>query len=178
MRLRWPDTARPPLNPFEVETPRFLVCDSTSKFQLLARGKRSIITTRFPTPSLDERSHVLVRDGTWLQSALTTDPSLFFDIASDFLLCTTRLLMPLTTSASPRPSTLAKMEDRKRPAISSADDIAPPSKRVAVNGSKAKDDPLDTKEESWVEVSHTTTSSFANVWVPDNMFFFCTLLLM
>ncbi|RFN50338.1 e3 ubiquitin-protein ligase bre1 [Fusarium flagelliforme] len=43
------------------------------------------------------------------------------------------------------------MEDRKRPAISSADDIAPPSKRVAVNGSKAKDDPLDTKEESWVE---------------------------
>jgi hypothetical protein len=70
------------------------------------------------------------------------------------------------------------MEDRKRPAISSADDIAPPSKRVAVNGSKAKDDPLDTKEESWVEVSHTTTSSIANVWVSDNMFFFCTLLLM
>ncbi|WXC51452.1 E3 ubiquitin-protein ligase bre1 [Fusarium graminearum] len=60
--------------------------------------------------------------------------------------------MPLTTtSASPRPSTLAKMEDRKRPAISSADEIAPPSKRVAVNGSKAKDDPLDMKEESWVE---------------------------
>ncbi|CAG7555551.1 unnamed protein product [Fusarium equiseti] len=43
------------------------------------------------------------------------------------------------------------MEDRKRPAISSADEIAPPSKRVAVNGSKAKDDPLDMKEESWVE---------------------------
>ncbi|KAI5465722.1 hypothetical protein BGZ63DRAFT_112291 [Mariannaea sp. PMI_226] len=62
--------------------------------------------------------------------------------------------MPLTTtppSASPRPSTVAKMEDRKRPAISSADDLAPPSKRVAVNGSKAKDDPLDLKEESWIE---------------------------
>ncbi|KAJ4140901.1 E3 ubiquitin-protein ligase bre1 [Fusarium equiseti] len=43
------------------------------------------------------------------------------------------------------------MEDRKRPAINSADEIAPPSKRVAVNGSKAKDDPLDMKEESWVE---------------------------
>ncbi|KAI8677092.1 E3 ubiquitin protein ligase [Fusarium sp. Ph1] len=61
--------------------------------------------------------------------------------------------MPLTAtpSASPRPSTLAKMEDRKRPAISSADDLAPPSKRVAVNGSKAKDDSLEMKEESWIE---------------------------
>jgi E3 ubiquitin-protein ligase BRE1 len=45
------------------------------------------------------------------------------------------------------------MEDRKRPAISSADELAPPSKRVAVNGSKAKDDALETKEESWIEVS-------------------------
>ncbi|KAK5990192.1 E3 ubiquitin-protein ligase BRE1 [Cladobotryum mycophilum] len=43
------------------------------------------------------------------------------------------------------------MEDRKRPAISGADDLAPPSKRVAVNGSKAKDDALEMKEESWVE---------------------------
>ncbi|KAH7170462.1 BRE1 E3 ubiquitin ligase-domain-containing protein [Dactylonectria macrodidyma] len=61
--------------------------------------------------------------------------------------------MPLTAtpSASPRPSTLAKMEDRKRPAISSADDLAPPSKRVAVNGSKAKDDALEMKEEGWIE---------------------------
>lgn len=61
--------------------------------------------------------------------------------------------MPLTAtpSASPRPSTLAKMEDRKRPAISSADDLAPPSKRVAVNGSKAKEDALEMKEEGWIE---------------------------
>lgn len=44
------------------------------------------------------------------------------------------------------------MEDRKRPAISSADELAPPSKRVAVNGSKAKDDALEMKEESWIEV--------------------------
>ncbi|KJZ78915.1 E3 ubiquitin-protein ligase BRE1 [Hirsutella minnesotensis 3608] len=43
------------------------------------------------------------------------------------------------------------MEDRKRPAIGSADDLAPPSKRVAVNGSKAKDDALDPKEEGWIE---------------------------
>ncbi|KOS17161.1 E3 ubiquitin-protein ligase BRE1 [Escovopsis weberi] len=43
------------------------------------------------------------------------------------------------------------MEDRKRPAISGADDLAPPSKRVAVNGSKAKDDTPEMKEESWIE---------------------------
>jgi len=60
------------------------------------------------------------------------------------------------------------MEDRKRPAISSADEIAPPSKRVAVNGSKAKDDPLDMKEESWVEVSHTTTSSITSARVSNH----------
>ncbi|PFH61681.1 hypothetical protein XA68_16564 [Ophiocordyceps unilateralis] len=43
------------------------------------------------------------------------------------------------------------MEDRKRPALGGAEDLAPPSKRVAVNGSKAKDDALDMKEESWIE---------------------------
>lgn len=85
--------------------------------------------------------------------------------------------MPLTTtSASPRPSTIAKMEDRKRPAISSADEIAPPSKRVAVNGSKAKDDPLDMKEESWVEVSHTTTYSITSARVPNRPISFYALL--
>lgn len=45
------------------------------------------------------------------------------------------------------------MEDRKRPAVNSTDDIAPPSKRQAVNGgSKAKED-ADPKDEAWVEVS-------------------------
>jgi E3 ubiquitin-protein ligase BRE1 len=44
------------------------------------------------------------------------------------------------------------MEDRKRPAVNSTDDLAPPSKRVAVNGSKVKDEALEMKEESWVEV--------------------------
>ncbi|KAF3065303.1 E3 ubiquitin-protein ligase BRE1 [Daldinia childiae] len=43
------------------------------------------------------------------------------------------------------------MEDRKRPAMSSADDMAPPSKRQAVNGgSKSKDD-TDAKDEAWIE---------------------------
>jgi E3 ubiquitin-protein ligase BRE1 len=45
------------------------------------------------------------------------------------------------------------MEDRKRPAVNSTDDIAPPSKRQAVNGSsKAKED-AEAKDEAWVEVS-------------------------
>ncbi|RCI16345.1 hypothetical protein L249_2159 [Ophiocordyceps polyrhachis-furcata BCC 54312] len=61
--------------------------------------------------------------------------------------------MPLATppTASPRPSTLVKMDDRKRPALGGAEDLAPPSKRVAINGSKAKDDALEMKEESWIE---------------------------
>lgn len=60
--------------------------------------------------------------------------------------------MPLSTSSTTAPlSTRFKMEDRKRPAISSTDDIAPPSKRQAVNGgSKSKDD-ADVKEETWIE---------------------------
>ncbi|KAI1144183.1 E3 ubiquitin-protein ligase BRE1 [Hypoxylon sp. FL0543] len=60
--------------------------------------------------------------------------------------------MPLSASTVPAPlSTRLKMEDRKRPAISSTDEIAPPSKRQAVNGgSKSKDD-TDAKEETWIE---------------------------
>ncbi|KAI0883372.1 uncharacterized protein GGS22DRAFT_166802 [Annulohypoxylon maeteangense] len=59
--------------------------------------------------------------------------------------------MPLSTSPTTAPlSTRLKMEDRKRPAIST-DDIAPPSKRQAVNGgSKSKDDG-DAKDEAWIE---------------------------
>lgn len=44
------------------------------------------------------------------------------------------------------------MEDRKR-ALSTTEDLAPPSKRIAVNGSKAKDDAQEMKEEGWIEVS-------------------------
>ncbi|TRX91360.1 hypothetical protein FHL15_007782 [Xylaria flabelliformis] len=61
--------------------------------------------------------------------------------------------MPSSTSptVAPLSSTRIKMEDRKRPAVNSTDDIAPPSKRQAVNGgSKAKED-ADTKDEAWVE---------------------------
>lgn len=152
-----------------METPgRFLDCDSTSKFQLLARGNVPSSQHALPAPPLDDCPHAQARDGTWLHCAPTTDPSHFLCLAPSLLPCATRLLMPLTAtpSASPRPSTLAKMEDRKRPAISSADDLAPPSKRVAVNGSKAKDDSLEMKEESWIEVSVTTVFSTADARAP------------
>ncbi|KAM7204018.1 BRE1 E3 ubiquitin ligase domain containing protein [Naviculisporaceae sp. PSN 640] len=63
--------------------------------------------------------------------------------------------MPSATSlaTSPRPATLVKMEDRKRPAAGAVDDLAPPpTKRQAVNGtSKSKDDSADMKEEVWIE---------------------------
>lgn len=59
----------------------------------------------------------------------------------------------ITPSSSPRLSSISKMEDRKRPAVGQADDVAPPSKRVAVNGAKVKDEGTEMKEESWVEVS-------------------------
>lgn len=60
------------------------------------------------------------------------------------------------------PSDPVKMEDRKRPASGNADDLAPPSKRQAVNGggSKAKDDAGDAKEETWIEVSVTRHCPF------------------
>jgi hypothetical protein len=63
--------------------------------------------------------------------------------------------MPVATSNSlPGPATFVKMEDRKRPAVSAVDDLAPPSKRQAVNGgSKSKDDSGDSREEAWIEVS-------------------------
>lgn len=53
------------------------------------------------------------------------------------------------------------MEDRKRPAVGTNDDMAPPTKRQAVNGGgRAKDDAGDSKEEAWIEVgrAHTTQS--------------------
>ncbi|CEJ89341.1 Putative RING-12 protein [[Torrubiella] hemipterigena] len=56
-----------------------------------------------------------------------------------------------TPSASPLPPTVATMEDRKRPAVAHGDDIAPPSKRVAVNGAKGKDDNAEMKEENWID---------------------------
>ncbi|KAI1501047.1 E3 ubiquitin-protein ligase BRE1 [Biscogniauxia marginata] len=60
--------------------------------------------------------------------------------------------MPLSTSPTTAPLlTRVKMEDRKRPALTSADEIAPPSKRHAVNGSSKSRDDADVKDEAWVE---------------------------
>ncbi|GJC95039.1 BRE1 E3 ubiquitin ligase [Colletotrichum higginsianum] len=63
------------------------------------------------------------------------------------------------------------MEDRKRPPISTAEDLAPPSKRhQTVNGSKSKGDAGDTAEEHWIECHETrfpNTSRFLNnQWTP------------
>ncbi|KAL2752831.1 hypothetical protein ACRALDRAFT_2029967 [Sodiomyces alcalophilus JCM 7366] len=44
------------------------------------------------------------------------------------------------------------MEERKRPAVSNADDLAPPSKRhQSLNGNKSKTDASDQPEEYWIE---------------------------
>ena len=55
---------------------------------------------------------------------------------------------------SPTSLPAIKMEDRKRPAASTADDVAPPAKRQAlVNGSKV----VEGDEDGWIEVrGHTT----------------------
>lgn len=105
---------------------------------------------------MDDRLHGWLQNETWLRIAPSSQ------VLALQLPCATNkgppigaLLMPAVTtpSTSPRSSTASKMEDRKRPAVSSADDLAPPSKRVAVNGSKPKDDAPEMKEESWIEVS-------------------------
>jgi hypothetical protein len=62
--------------------------------------------------------------------------------------------MPSSTSPTVVPlSTRVKMEDRKRPAVNGTDDIAPPSKRQAINGSGKSKEDNDAKDEAWVEVS-------------------------
>ncbi|KAL8423677.1 hypothetical protein RB596_003764 [Gaeumannomyces avenae] len=43
------------------------------------------------------------------------------------------------------------MEDRKRPALSATDEIAPPSKRQAVNGGSKSRDDNDLRDEAWIE---------------------------
>jgi len=48
------------------------------------------------------------------------------------------------------------MEDRKRPAGSSVDDLAPPTKRQAVNGSTKASADADMPWREDLEVSHTT----------------------
>lgn len=43
------------------------------------------------------------------------------------------------------------MEDRKRPALSATDEIAPPSKRQAINGGSKSRDDNDLRDEAWIE---------------------------
>ncbi|KAJ2899889.1 hypothetical protein MKZ38_002756 [Zalerion maritima] len=58
--------------------------------------------------------------------------------------------MPVAKFALPGPSTMVKMEDRKRP-VSGSDDLAPPSKRQAINGGGKSREDNESKEEAWVE---------------------------
>lgn len=64
-------------------------------------------------------------------------------------------------TVAPLPSSsISKMEDRKRPAAHGADDLAPPTKRQATNGSKASaDSDLPWKDD--LEVSVTRPLSIA-----------------
>ncbi|KJR80788.1 uncharacterized protein SPSK_05668 [Sporothrix schenckii 1099-18] len=79
--------------------------------------------------------------------------------------------MPIATAPSAvptRPSAVAKMEDRKRPAIADTDEYAPPSKRQAVNGgaSKVKEDPNgEYRDEAWLENGPP--------WMPRQPWFVC-----
>lgn len=71
-------------------------------------------------------------------------------------------LMPIATSlsAAPRPAALVKMDERKRPAVSAVDDLAPPSKRLNINGGgKSRDDSADKGEDAWIEVCRVTRQS-------------------
>ncbi|KAJ0301723.1 hypothetical protein COL516b_007700 [Colletotrichum fioriniae] len=57
------------------------------------------------------------------------------------------------------------MEDRKRPPISTAEDLAPPSKRhQSVNGSKSKGDSGDHAEEHWIEPRSTLADYDRLAW--------------
>lgn len=94
--------------------------------------------------------------------------------------------MPIATAPSAvptRPSAVAKMEDRKRPAIADTDEYAPPSKRQAMNGgaSKVKEDPNgEHHDEAWLEVSpycppshdntrHVTSPSHSTVFLSGSL---------
>lgn len=147
------------LGPIEAEA--VPLCALRLDFEISTPGLSKsppVITSQSLFGPLHVRPRGRLQDETWHRSFSAIRPSSRRRRASDFGAPPTRVLMPVATapSDSPRPSTLAKMEDRKRPAIGGTDDLAPPSKRVAVNGSKAKDETLEMKEEGWIDVSHTT----------------------
>ena len=125
---------------------------STSKFQLLVLPVIAFLTPLLSLKSrfLQRSSHVQALD----YSLLAIRPASHQSAALSHKLRPRCSLMPAVTTPteSPRPSLLPKMEDRKRPALSTPDDLAPPAKKVAINGSKTKDDGPEMKEEGWVEV--------------------------
>lgn len=57
------------------------------------------------------------------------------------------------STAAPLPSTIIKMEDRKRPAGQSVDELAPPTKRHAVNGTGKASLDADMPWKEDIEVS-------------------------
>ncbi len=70
------------------------------------------------------------------------------------------ILMQVTASTvSPLPPAIIKMEDRKRPAGQSVEDLAPPTKRQAVNGSTKASADADMPWKEDLEVScHASVS--------------------
>lgn len=64
-------------------------------------------------------------------------------------------MTPVATPAASLPSSFIKMEDRKRSAGHGADDLAPPTKRQAVNGGSKSSADNDMPWKDDLEVSLT-----------------------
>lgn len=62
------------------------------------------------------------------------------------------------TTVASLPPTLVKMEDRKRSAGHSIEDIAPPTKRQAINGSSKASAESDMPWKDFIEVSSLATT--------------------
>lgn len=65
------------------------------------------------------------------------------------------LMKAVSSTVGPLPPTIIKMEDRKRPAGQSVDDLAPPTKRQAVNGGSKVSVDADMPWKDELEVSGT-----------------------
>jgi hypothetical protein len=72
-------------------------------------------------------------------------------------------------------STISKMEDRKRPASQSVEDLAPSTKRQAVNGATkaSADSDMPWKDDLEVSVTRSPFSAFRPTYTP-----FCRLRLL
>lgn len=73
-------------------------------------------------------------------------------------------MTPVATPAASLPSSFIKMEDRKRSAGQSADDLAPPTKRQAINGGSKASIDADMPWKDDLEVS--VTRSFYTLAAP------------